>query len=68
MGNQGASFNPKNSSDGLGLHWVKGGPIVTLARLFIFLFTLFSIWQNWPKTLPKIMTEIQAQNKAYTTL
>jgi len=23
--------------------------------------------ENWPKTWPKIMAEIQAQNKVYTT-
>jgi len=61
MGSQGANFNPKkNSSDGLELYWVQGGPIVTLARLFIFLFTPYSNSQNWPKTWPKIMAEIQA--------
>jgi len=65
MGNQGASFNPKNSSYGLELHWVQGGPIVTLARLFLFLFTPYS---NWPNTWLMKMTQIQAQNKAYTTL
>ena len=65
MGSQCASFNPKNSPDGLELHWVQGGPIVTLARLFLLLFTPYS---NWRKTWPKIMAEIQAQNKAYTTL
>jgi len=65
MSSQCARFNPKNSSDGLELHWVQGGPIVTLARLFIFLFTPYS---NWPKTWPKIMAKIQAKNKAYTTL
>jgi len=69
MGNQGASFNPKkNSLDGLELHWVQGGPIVTLAKLFLFLFIPYSDWKNWPKTWPKIMAEIQAQNKIYTTL
>jgi len=25
MGSQGACFNPKNSPDGLELHWVEGG-------------------------------------------
>jgi len=24
--------------------------------------------ENWPKTWPKKMTQIQAQNKAYTTM
>jgi len=58
----------KNSSDGLELNWVQGSPIVTLAILFAFLFTPYSNWQNWPRTWPKIMAEIQTQNKAYTTL
>jgi len=47
MGSQGASFNPKNSPDGLELDWVQGGPIVILARLFLFKFTPYS---NWPNT------------------
>ena len=51
--------------DGLELHWVQGGPIVTLARLFLFLFTPYS---NWPNTCPKTVAEMQAQNKPYTTL
>jgi len=39
MGSQGASFNPKkNSSDGLVLHCVQGGPIVTLVKLFLFFY------------------------------
>jgi len=25
-------------------------------------------YENWPKTWPKNMTQIQGQNKAYTTL
>jgi len=58
----------KNSLDGLQLHWVQGGPSVTLARLFLFLFTLYFNWKNWPKTWSKMMATIQAQNKAYTTL
>jgi len=41
MGRQGASFNPKNYSNGLELHWVEEGPIVTLAGLFLFsIYTL----------------------------
>jgi len=36
----------KNSSNGLELHWVQGGPIVTLATLFLFLSTPYSNWQN----------------------
>ena len=54
--------------NGLELHWVQGGPIVTLARLFLFLFTPHSNWPNtwpmkicpkhgrrkWPKHKPKI--------------
>jgi len=40
----------KNSSYGLELHWVQGDPIVILARLFLFLFTPYSNWKNWPKT------------------
>ena len=58
----------KKISNGLELHWVQGGPIVTLARLFPFLFIPYSNCQNWPKTWPKIMAEIQAHNTAYTTL
>ena len=35
--------------DCLELHWVQGGPIVTLARLFLFQFTPNYNWPNiWP--------------------
>jgi len=57
--------------DGLELHWVQGGPIVTLARLFLFLFTLYSNWpnmtyKNWPKTWPKYKPKIRVVHQYIT--
>jgi len=47
--------------DGLELHWVQGGPIVTLASLFLFLFTpcpIHDSW-NWSKTWLKYKPKIK---------